>query len=85
MGKTVSKRQPAIVAVVDHDTDVLDLRVFSAPSRNVEPEVVGTATLRMQDLRDVVAILSERLQFQDLMDAGQAAARKGKKAKRAIA
>jgi hypothetical protein len=82
MCKTVSKRQPAIVAVVDHDTDVLDLRVFSAPSRRVEPEVVGPATFRMQDLRDVVAILSEGLRFQDHIDAGQAASGKGRKKKR---
>ena len=85
MYKTVLKRQPAIVAVVDHDTDVLDLRVFFAPSRRAESEVVGTATLRMQDLRDVVALLSERLQFQDQLDVAQAAARKTRKAKRAIA
>ena len=57
--------------------------MFAAPSRRVEPEVVGTATLRMQDLRDVVALLSERLQFQDQLDAGQAAARKTRKAERA--
>jgi hypothetical protein len=37
----------------------------------------------MQDLRDVVALLSERLQFQDQLDAGQAAARKTRKAERA--
>jgi hypothetical protein len=56
MCKTVSKQQPAIVAVVDHDTHILDLRVIAAPNKRVEPEVVGTATLRMQDLRDVVAL-----------------------------
>jgi hypothetical protein len=85
MRKTTSKPEAQIVMVVDQNARLLDLRVFSAPNRNVEPEVVGTATLRLQDLRNVVAMLSKRLQFQDQLDAAQAAARSGRKKKRAIA
>ena len=74
MRKNTSKLGTQIVLSADHDTGAIELRVFAAPNRNVEPEVVGTASVRMQDLRDVVAILSERLQFQEL-EAGQARGR----------
>jgi hypothetical protein len=43
MGKTVSKRQPAIVMAVDQDARVLDLRVFAAPNQKGRPKVVGNA------------------------------------------
>ena len=80
----ISKPETHIVLSADHDTGAIDLRVFLAASRNVEPEVVGTASLRMRDLRDVVEILNERLQFQDALDATKAA-RRGTKTRRAIA
>ena len=85
MGKTVSKRQPAIVMAVDRDARLLDLRVFAALNEQVEPEVVGNATLRLQDLLDVLALLSEGLRFQDQIDAGQAAARRARKTRKPIA
>jgi hypothetical protein len=65
-------------------TATLDLRVFATQKKKVGLEVVGTAALRLKDLRDVLALLTEQLEFQDLLDA-QIAARKARKAKRAIA
>jgi hypothetical protein len=50
--------------------------VFATQKKKVGPEVVGTAALRLKDLRDVLALLTEQLEFQDHIDAGQAAARK---------
>ena len=83
MPKNVSKLETQIVLSADHDTGALDLRVFAAPSRSVEPEVVGTAALRMQDLRDVVAILRDELRLQNHIDAAQRAAKRTRKKKRA--
>ena len=62
---------------------MLDLRVFAALNKQVEPEVVGNATLRLQDLHDVVALLSEGLPFQEQLDLAQAAARRARKKNRA--
>ena len=44
-------------------------------------EVVGTATLRMADVSEVVRLLSERLRFEDLLLAGESVARKSKRLK----
>jgi hypothetical protein len=55
--------------------------VFAAQNKQVDSEILGTAALRMQDLCDVVPLLSQTLQFQDHIDAGQAAARKNEESK----
>ena len=83
MRKMVSKRQPAIVAAVDHDTGVLDLQVFAAPNQRGRPKVVGNAVIRIQDLRDVMALLRDELRLQNHIDAAQPAARRTRKKKRA--
>jgi hypothetical protein len=85
MRKNISKRQPAIVMAIDQDARLLDLRVFAAQNKHVEPEVVGNATLRLRDLREVVAFLSHEIQMRDWMDDAQAAARRTRKKKRTIA
>jgi aminoglycoside N3'-acetyltransferase len=77
MRKTASKQEIEMLVSVDHATHILDLKVFTSPKKRVPAELVGTASLRMQDLRDVVEILSRRLQIQDWMDA-QAEARKAR-------
>jgi hypothetical protein len=64
---------------VDRDAGVLDLRIFATQHKRAE--VVGTATLRMADVSEVVRLLSERLRFEDLLLAGESAARKSKRLK----
>jgi hypothetical protein len=61
-----------IVMSVDRDAGVVDLRVFATQHKRAE--VVGTATLRMADVSEVVRLLSERLRFEDLLLAGESAA-----------
>ena len=52
-----------IVMSVDRDAGVVDLRVFATQHKRAE--VVGTATLRMADVSEVVRLLSERLRFEE--------------------
>jgi hypothetical protein len=59
--------------------------LFTAPNNRVEPEVVGTATLRMQDLRDVVAFLSREVQIRDQIVQKGLQQERRSKPKRAIA
>jgi hypothetical protein len=66
-----------IVMSVDRDAGVLDLRIFATQHKRAE--VVGTATLRMADVSEVVRLLSERLRFEDLLLAGESAARKSRR------
>ena len=49
-----------IVMSVDRDAGVVDLRVFATQHKRAA-EVVGTATLRMADLSEVVRMLTEKL------------------------
>jgi hypothetical protein len=44
-------------------------------------QTVGTATLRMADVPEVVRLLSERLRFENLLLAAESAARKSKRLK----
>ena len=69
-----------IIISVDRDAGVVDLRVLATQHKRAA-EVVGTATLRMADLSEVVRLLSERLRFEDLLLAGESAARKSKRLK----
>ena len=68
-----------IIMSVDRDAGVLDLRIFA--NQHKRAEVVGTATLRMADVSEVVQLLSERLRFEDLLLAGESAARRSKRLK----
>jgi hypothetical protein len=52
--------------MVDRRTRVLDLRVFATPKRR-RTKQVGTATLRLEDLREVLPMMTERLRFEDLL------------------
>jgi hypothetical protein len=52
--------------MVDRSTRVLDLRVFATPKRR-RTKQVGTATLRLEDLREVLPMMTERLRFEDLL------------------
>ena len=57
MPKPFPKTETEIVMSVDRDAGVLDLRVFAPQHKRAE--VVGTATLRMADVSEVVRLLSE--------------------------
>ena len=59
----------------------LDLSVFAKPLQGGRTQTVGSATLRMADVSEVVRLLSERLRFEDLLLAGESAARKSKRLK----
>jgi hypothetical protein len=83
MRKNISKSETQIAMAVDYATGVLDFQVLAAPNQRGRPKVVGNAIIRIQDLRDVMALLRDELRLQDRMDAGQAAARRARKKKRA--
>jgi hypothetical protein len=50
-------------------------------SKGRRAQLVGTATLRMEDLREVSPLMSERLRIQDQLVKAESAARKLKKRK----
>jgi hypothetical protein len=68
---------------VDRDIGVLDLRVYAHHSKRRRAQQVGTATLRMKDLPEVLPMMTERLRFEDLCIEAETAARKSKKRKAA--
>jgi hypothetical protein len=68
---------------VDYATGLLDFQVFAALNQRGRPKVVGNAVIRIQDLRDVMALLRDELRLQNHIDAAQPAARRGRKKKRA--
>ena len=74
-------RQRQIVMAVDRSTGIVDLSVFASLLKGHRTQSVGTATLRMADVSEVVRLLSERLRFEDLLLAGESAARKSKRLK----
>jgi hypothetical protein len=84
MPKPMRQREIEVVMAVDRDTDVLDLRVYVHHPKK-RAQAVGTATLRMEDLRGVLPMLTERLRIEDLLIEAEAAARKSKKRKAANA
>jgi hypothetical protein len=67
MRKTLSKPETHIVMRVDRQAGVIDLRVFAANLRLEKTTIVGTANIRVQDLREVVSLLTQQLQFEDLL------------------
>ena len=71
-----------IVVATDRDRGILDLRVFATQSKSRLVEV-GTATLRMQDLLEVVRLLAERLRMEDLLAEADPAARRSRRTKSA--
>jgi hypothetical protein len=79
MSKAFPKTETEIVTRVDRDAGVLDLRIFATQHKRAE--IVGTATLRMADVPEVLRLLRERLRFEDLLLAGESAARKSKRLK----
>ena len=79
MRKSRLQQQQQIVIAVDRDSGTLDLSVFALPLKGNRTQTVGTATLRMADVPEVVRLLSERLRFEDLLLAGESAARKSKR------
>jgi hypothetical protein len=76
---TLSRTEREIIMSVDRDAGVLDLRIFA--NQHKRAEAVGTATLRMADVSEVVRLLSERLRFEDLLLAGESAVRRSKRLK----
>jgi hypothetical protein len=81
MRKTRLRQQQQIVIAVDRDTGALDLSVFAKPLQGNRTQTVGTATLRMADVPEVVRMLTERLRFENLLLTAESAARKSKKLK----
>jgi hypothetical protein len=81
MRKSRLQQQQQIVIAVDRDTGTLDLSVFALLLKGNRTQTVGTATLRMADVPEVVRLLSERLRFEDLLLAGESAARRSKRLK----
>ena len=81
MRKTASKPETHIVMRVDRETGTVDLRVFSANLRLQKTKTVGAATLRIRDLREIVSMLTQQLEFEDLLGKEKAVSRGSKKAK----
>ena len=85
MPRPMRQREIEIVMAVDRDAGVLDLRVYAHHPKRRRPQAVGTATLRMEDLREVVPMPTERLRFEDQLIEAETAARKSGKRKAANA
>ncbi len=81
MSNRLPQRELEIVIAVDRDAGVLDLRVYAHHPKK-RAQAVGTATLRMEDLREVLPMMTEQLRFEDLLIEAKAAAGKSKKHKR---
>ena len=77
--------QRQIVIAVDRDSATIDLSVFALPLKGNRTQTVGTATLRMADVPEVLRLLTERLQFEELLIEAEANARKSKRRKAANA
>jgi ribosomal protein L20 len=59
MPKPFPKTETEIVMSVDRDAGVLDLRIFATQHKRAE--VVGTATLRMADVSEVVRLCEHEI------------------------
>jgi hypothetical protein len=64
---------------VDRNTGIVDLSVFAKPLQGGRTQTVGSATLRMADVPEVIRLLTERLRFEDQLLAAESATRKSKK------
>jgi hypothetical protein len=69
-----------IIMSVDRDAGVLDLRVFATQHKRAE--VVGTATLRMADVPEVVRLLTEGLRGEELLIEAETTAKKSRNERR---
>ena len=85
MPKPVTQHEIEIVMSVDRDAGVLDLRLYAHHPKRGPPQIVGTATLRMEDLREVLPMMTERLRIEDLLIEAETTAKKSKKRKPADA
>lgn len=85
MPKPFPKTETEIVMSVDRDAGVLDLRVFATQhaTQHKRAEVVGTASLRMADVPEVVRLLTEGLRGEELLIEAETTAKKSKKRKAA--
>jgi hypothetical protein len=83
MPKPLRQREIEIVMAVDRDAGGLDLCVYAHHPNRRRLQQVGTATLRMEDLRGVLPMLTKRLRIEDLLIEAEAAARESKKRKAA--
>jgi hypothetical protein len=79
MRKSRLQQQQQIVMAVDRSTGIVDLSVFAKPLRGGRTQTVGSATLRMADVPEVVRLLTERLRIEDQLLAAESATRKSKK------
>jgi hypothetical protein len=79
MRKSRLQQQQQIVMAVDRDTGIVDLSVFAKPLQGGRTQTVGSATLRMADVPEVVRLLTERLRIEDQLLAAESATRKSKK------
>jgi hypothetical protein len=79
MPKPLPEREREIVMSVDRTTGVIDLRVFDTQHKRARAEIVGTVTLSMEDLRDGVSMLTERLHIEGQLGKAASTARKSKK------
>jgi hypothetical protein len=80
MRKTRLQRQQIVLAI-DRDTGTIDLSVFVIPSKGHRTQTVGTATLRMADVPEVVRLLSEQLRIEDQLVEAESAGKRSKKLK----
>jgi hypothetical protein len=78
-------QQRQIVIAVDRGSGTLDLSVFALPLKGNRTQTVGTATLRMADVPEVLRLLTERLQFEELLIEAEVTGRKSKKRRAARA
>jgi hypothetical protein len=83
MPKPMRQREIEVVMAVDRDAGILDLRVYAQHPKKRRAQAVGTATLRMEDLHELLPMLTKRLQIEDLLIEAEAAAIKSKKRKAA--
>jgi hypothetical protein len=60
-------QQQQIVMAVDRSTGIVDLSVFAKPLQGGRMQTVGTATLRMADVPEVVRLLSEQLRGEEAL------------------
>ena len=81
MRKNRLQQRQQIVISVDRDTGALDLSVFALPLKGNRTQTVGTATLRMADVPEVLRLLTERLRIEDQLLAAESAARRSKRLK----
>jgi hypothetical protein len=85
MSRLVPQHEIETVMAFDRDAGVLDLRVYAQHSKRRRAQLVGTATLRLEDLREVLPLLTESLRFEDLCIEAETVARASKKRKAASA